>query len=139
MLAQFVCIGLLCWIMIKVEKMGLPKMRWAVYGMVITIVIWSLASMLTWSVMSDSIYAFYRFVLTATITVVVTRKIALYLLKNARLPEYIDCPDCGVELELDMQERQEQRFQCSECGHISNISEQLIAQPAAQSVEGAVN
>lgn len=134
-----VCNSMIIWYGIKAGRMGLPKMRWALCGAVVSLGIWIMASNIAWLLMPDYIYTFYQYVLAATITVVGTRKIGLYLLERVRLPEFVDCAACGMELELDMQERQEQRFQCSECGHTSNMREQLYAQLIAPSNQTVIS
>lgn len=45
----------------------------------------------------------------------------VFFRKEYRLPDLIDCPSCGEELELEEQERKERKFTCPECDSLINV------------------
>ncbi|OGU77803.1 MAG: hypothetical protein A2V93_07875 [Ignavibacteria bacterium RBG_16_34_14] len=45
-----------------------------------------------------------------------------YIEDNNSLPEFILCPKCNAELQLDQEERNQCKFQCSECNEFLDLS-----------------
>ena len=119
-----IVVGEALWYGLRAYEMGLSPLLWSLGGGSLCLVIYLIVTAFVGMVISpDSIYAVFHFLLTASLTPVVTGGVGGYFFREATcLPEIVACPACGSEMELDRAERAARRFRCADCKQDVDVS-----------------